>query len=269
MKFLKRLDVKNNKVLMGLLTLLFLGSAVQTAAILKTQNDIQNKNLSAQLSQTQDCLNIAHEFNTSEPLTSIAPNEYVFKVYMNVKNNCSYPVSVITPYDLHLGETIDALKFGRFEVLGQNNSPSYIANPTSPEYGINILTEYLQCLLCESSVTNVYASPAGRDGTFRAFSIGAGQTRLMAYWVISTLPDNPGYLLRVRPMNISWFRQSANSDGVITSPEIRSQNLGRSLSGELATDFIRVQNIPGSGMTELDEKNPVKPEVKDVNTKVQ
>jgi len=270
MKLKKHLDLKNSKVLMGLFALLFMGSVAQTGAILKTQQPSRSvANQTAQVTTIQNCISVSHDYNTSEPLLS-SEDQYLFRAYMNITNNCGYSIRIVNPMGLHLENPITNLKSGRVETLGQNNTPVVIPNLTSSEYGINTYAELLDCMLCQPSETNEYVSPAGRNGSLRAASLESGQSRTFAYVFLASVPNNPSYLFRLRPLNLKWFRTSALSDGIVQSSEIQTLNFGRAQSAELATDFIRIQQAGGgSGLIEQDVKNPIKTEVKDLSTKVQ
>ncbi len=260
MRLLKKLDIKNNKVMMGLLSLLFIGSLVQTSAILNVQQKIKNSDQSAQVfpgprpadSYAQrTCLEVEHKYNYNKIISTDYGHYLEFDSYFNIKNICSYNVSIL---NLKGNSTrnyladFDVSGFQKLNSLGEfeyHNQFSTVDGILASTYNSNNSTglEFVACLDC---VNLGSASFSGFSGQY--FTIPSGQTKSATFTAAIRLPNGTPYSIshgfRVLLEKIKYARSSNLSDGIISENEIIIHNFSEEEKNAFAHDMTRYELAP-------------------------
>ncbi|MEZ4210726.1 MAG: hypothetical protein R3B39_00270 [Candidatus Paceibacterota bacterium] len=220
MRLLKKLDIKNNKVMMGLLSLLFIGSLVQTSAILNVQQKIKNSDQSAQVTR-RTCLEVEHKYNEDKMnyYSNEEGNPYRYSnfiSYFSVKNKCTFDVRIIS-------DAKDFTNFGGFKLFDaqyRNSAGEFVSRPDNSTILIDVVAnENIVCLDCNDTyIYNYYADPF----VVTTYLIPAGATK--QFQVIANFTSNSQFVelqnLRMTLDHISYIRTSALTDGNITENEI-------------------------------------------------
>ncbi len=258
MKSIKHLDIKNNKVLLGLFSLLFLLVTAQTAAILSTQDKVDSNSQTSQVISSSGCISISPTYNFDEPMffgegsTNTPGNFYSFSMHYRITNNCLYPIKIVDPASLHTSLPIQNLKNTGLQIFNSVSEASPIAvnDFLNNSYNIKAVGEIIDCYQCGSGAQTFHSSSVGNNGQVRVFSLAAGQTKAMNADVRFELPDNPSYIFRATLKNIKWFRDSALSDGSVSASEISTSSFHPSVVNNNASDYVRIYHGPTfSGLT--------------------
>lgn len=251
------LDVKNHKVLFGLLSLLFVTSIVQTSAILKseTPDDTQV----AQVTSSGSCVTIDHNYNQlfSNPFLMAdatgtpRPDDYTYTLNVNITNGCPRPINIIDPDSLntHVGGK-GGVSVSDFSYFGADLLIGGIV-PVSPLsgnfYGITPIYELGTCTNCGQGSFQYQFSPLGththqNQPALRVYTVPVGQTRNFDLSVAVGVPhstENAGWL-RARLLRLKWFYTSAYADNLVNANEIKTLSLSSSQQEEFATDWAIV-----------------------------
>ncbi len=266
MKLLQRLDIKNNKVLMGLLSLLFIGSAVQTSAILNIQgkvSDNQNAQVLNPISRT--CLTVSHKYNEDSIDYFTNENSEInrfsnFISYFSVRNRCTYDVRILKLYK-------EFTNFGGFDLFNaeyRNSLGEFVTRPDDTTiFGGAVSSENVNCIDCVNSVIYNYFAEPFNTGTYL---IPAGQTRdfsFVANFTSSQFTELQN--LRMVLSHIDYVRSSDVDDGNITESEVRKHRFSASEKKLHAHDLVNVVPHPVVGSDGL----IMKPTTKPTETKVE
>lgn len=266
MKLLKKIDIKNNKVLLGLFALLFMGSAAQTLAILSSQ---QKSAQSAQVlnyptlnnSNQNGCLEFTYNYNRVEPF--LIPSEdigdgfsqYLFKTVGDFKNTCSYPINILNSSGLSPrymsvpddnegeGGRVTELVYEGLQILG-SYEPQNI-ELSNDLYHLTASQELFGCYAGVSDCTQssqMVSTPSSysNDGQIQTFRLNPQQSYKMVINSIIVAPDNFPYPFRTKLKIVKWARSSSLSDGVLSVNEIEEKRFTATESNLYAHDFIRV-----------------------------
>jgi len=252
MKFIKNLDIKNNKVLLGLFALLFVGSIAQTHAILKTRSELNNGQ-SAQVisagslspnspSSSSNCLRVSPISSVTETLfTNPEIKNYIYYMNWSVKNICKFAINVVNPYVYHQGEggILTSLINTEVQVIDSVNNPINI-NVANNTYGIQGVTEAFLCISCESGAVTNHSYPEGFFEQIPTFNFDSEQTRNIKIFVNLSVPDNTSAFIRTRLKSLFYFRSStALADNIIQNSEIVTASFPNSFSNPTATSYFR------------------------------
>lgn len=251
MRLLKKLDIKNNKVMMGLLSLLFIGSLVQTSAILNVQQKVKKSDQSAQVFPgprpadpyaQRTCLEVEHKYNKNSIRFMNSGHDLEFESYFNIKNICSYNVSVINLVDnINYFRDFEFSGFqqlnslGEFEYYDEIDPVDILVSTYNADNPI--ATENILCLSC---VNYGYASFSGMLKTY--YTIPAGETKLVSFNTGIQVPNGTPYSIardfRVLLEKIKYARSSNLSDGIISENEIIIHNFSEEEKNTFVHDMI-------------------------------
>lgn len=264
MKLIKKIDLKNSKVLLGLFALLFMGSVAQTAAILETQYSLDQSGQKAQVISPTTCITATHSRNLIEPFFYgdtgvLTGNQYSYQMFFRIKNICSYDIKVVNPTSYDTPQpTLPSLKNTSVQIMNNLGSPVSLDISNNVQ-NIRALSELLTCPGCESGATSVHTYPTSPSGnnSISVVNLAAGQSRNISMFVIVDVPDNTSELIRVKLNKLNWFRSdTALSDGIVQDSEITGTSFTSAFSNTTATSYLRAAHSPDySGMMGDGTKN--------------
>ncbi len=235
----------NNKVFMGLFSLLFILSALNTSAILSMTEPAVTQNQGAQVSATaskDNCLEVTHKYNRDYMFNNVSSNYFVFGTDMNfdVKNRCAFGVGIIKPsvYASNNGNLAN-VKLQTVNVLGDIYD---LDSSLFQGHGLSNAWEIATCIGCNSGEIINYQSVGGMA---QVFLIAAGQTKRISWssGLVSAI-DVP-HLFDFVLDNIKYVRQTALTDGVISQNEIMTKQFTQAEKKNHMGDFL--QHLPSLG----------------------
>lgn len=250
MKLLKHLDTRNNKVMLGLFSLLFVVTAVHTNAILRMTTP-ETANQSAQVSlANNNCIQVNPGFNYTRVYNSIelpqnsTPYFKVTTTFFNIKNVCPYDVYIIGSQSLNRVATPEfSHVYTSLQKIGWQNQPETITIPSnlfgqpSSDF-MELLEAYGTPSPIEIISPNVATSANGRLASYK---IEPNQT---IDFILSNKhpynPNSPVSAVRVSMNKLKWFNQSAAQDNIIVPKEVRTYNFPASLQQSMASDVLDV-----------------------------
>lgn len=251
----KHLDLKNNKVLLVLFSLLFLTTAVHTLALIRVEDRSNQpaqvvKSDGGGLTLASSCVSVAKEYNKffSNPFEPIVAYDYTSYLDLNITNNCAYPISVINPATLNTNSApgvLATVSYTGVDYLDNLDHPAAVALPSN-NLGITPSFEIGTCFGCPNGATQYRASPVGTYpyqgvNSIESFTIPVGQTRRFELDLGINVPDTNFMLwLRTKPTKIKWFYDSAYGDGIISAGEIQTKTFTAAEQKVLATDYVMV-----------------------------
>lgn len=269
MKFIKKMsDFKNQKVLLGLFSLLFIGSIVNTGAILKNQAGHQTAQVAQVKTSTltdpslaRGCLTTSPSYNQlfSNPFDIGNPLDYSFFVGMNITNNCTRPVNIIDPSTLTsqgkngILDQVSYMKLDRLD--GATNSPVNITLPGN-NFGVEPYSEAAICLNCPSGSISYRFSPVGTyyeyqaiQPSVRTFPLAVGETKSFQFLLEVSVPHSSdfGWWLKAKPAKFDWFYNSAYADNIVLESEIRTHEFSTLAQETMSTDYLLVAQDGADG----------------------
>jgi hypothetical protein len=264
MKFIKKMsDFKNEKVMFGLFAVLFMGSIVQTGAILKSQSVSQVAQVKTSTltdaSLARGCLTTSPSYNQlfSNPFDVGNPVDYTFFVGMNITNNCARPVNIIDPSTLNSQDKNGVLNQVSYMTLdrldGATNLPVNISLPDN-NFEIDPYAEIVNCVNCPSGSISYRFSPVGtyyyqNATSVRTFPLAIGETRSFQFLLDVSVPHSSGFgwWLKAKPFQFNWFYDSAYADNVVLESEIKTHEFSSLAQEAMSTDYLIVSQDGADG----------------------
>ena len=249
MKFIKKMsDFKNQKVMFGLFAVLFMGSIVQTGAILKSQSS----NQAAQVTVANtNCLQVTPKYNYTSVNNNIAITDQssefnnIINIQFKVKNVCSYNIYVVSPQTINRVATPDfSHSYTSLQRLGWQNMPETIT--TLGEYFPQPVNDFAE-IMSAQSVGQVFTTSAPDVSTHStqqvtSYRISPNQTRDFTLMNVLPFNYNFGPTLRLTIGSLKWSNQTAIQDNLIVPKEVKTYSLPTSLQDSIATDFLTIYN---------------------------
>ncbi|MEZ4114259.1 MAG: hypothetical protein R3B65_02335 [Candidatus Paceibacterota bacterium] len=248
MKSSKHIDLKDHKVLLGLFSLLFIGSMVQTGAILKFSQSNQQVSQVLLSGSTKYCVSATHLYNQSEffhigPEGSQPGDYYRFRGNYRLKNNCNFGVKI-----LDTNQTSQDIT--KVQGLSWNGSPADLSLtdttvfPNS-QWAPSESLDCLNCFLPSDSAQSYTASFSPLSPTVNAFSLAPGQerdyiiTRYVSVYDSNDFSNLYQNYIRVMVTGIKYFKDSALSDGVVSANEITTSQFTSAERERYVGDYVK------------------------------
>ncbi len=279
MKFKNKLNLKSEKVLLGLFALLFVSSFATTGFILKQDKvaNNANKNQLAQIGPdivgpealSRDCISLKPVERSTQVLFSFAPlflpdNAYFDKeTKFEITNTCRYDIKIIDPRTLrrrtpqeivfqnmapHTVMVLRDLVSQGIQIKSSSNGPYPYIDLQDSNTNISAIndTDKMNCQSCGANGTASYFSLLAQDGesTLKTYNLNAGETKQFVMIAQLNIPENSTFRFRVTLRNVKWLRASDALDNYITEEEVKTHVLSLEESDLLASDFISIQHVP-------------------------
>ncbi len=258
MKFIKKMsDFKNQKVMFGLFAVLFMGSIVQTGAILKSQSSNQAAQVLLNSGPTKSCLSVTHLYNQSEffhngPDFSPPGDYYRFRGAYRIKNNCAFGVKILDTdqYSQNIAKLQGLSWSGNPVDLNLTDETVFPNSQWAP-------AETVDCLNCFSPSDSAQSYPVSSQSspTINAFPLSSGQERDYIVTKYVSVYDSNDFsnlyqnYIRVMVNEIKYFKDSALSDGVVSSSEVATSLFTSSEKEMYVGDYVKfIHNGDYSGM---------------------
>jgi hypothetical protein len=253
MKLRKHLNLKSEKVLIVLFALLFATTSVHTLAIVRGSQP-------AQVTSIGSCVQVvSHKYNQffsnpfdANPSAELRKDDYLYKISLDIKNNCTRPVSIINPGSMSQfypkSESIRQINSFALENLGPAGTPENVSMAPGNFYGIDYSAEYGLCVSCGSGSMVYRLSPLGVDTqpaglSIATYNIPVGQTRTFEFGLSIGLPhsasDFASGWLRAKLKSFKWtYTNSYQNDGFVMANEIQTVSLSSAQQESFATDYV-------------------------------
>lgn len=257
MKFKNRLNLKSEKVLLGLFALLFVSSFATTGLLLK-QNKVAS-NSKTQLAQvvdisntnptrvSQGCLTVTHKNNQAN-LSFLGDSEtypgnfYQLRFNFSIKNICNDTVSVIDSVSINEALSRPQLSFFTGEPIDISfTDSSYFPQDNTPYSSIAAQQSFCaNCFPGPSPLSYSTSAAIANSPQILGYEIPAGQARDFSFDTSVMLYDNNNLSnIRLVIDKIRYFKRGAMNDNNLTSNEILSYVFTSEERNEYAGDFIK------------------------------
>ena len=245
---MKKSKITEKRILIGLISLLFVVTFVHTIGILKVTENVELSKSAAGAQKAQaflptasnPCLSFVPITNTMSVNGNNPDITLYYNLYYNIKNNCSYGIRILDPFTLTGQASVPSMTnvVSKFQVNDAQLNPVDVTSLNS--YGLQLSLERLLCDNCSA----LGFVPSAVGGTVNSmtpsvglYSLPAGATKRFNYWVgLST--DSYTQFVRVSPKAIKWVKDSDLSDFNVTASEIKTFNMSSAFSNSLAGDYL-------------------------------
>ncbi len=243
---MKKMNLKNQKVLIGLMSLLFVTSFVHTKAIVGIGKSAVSEPAQVISANSNNCLQVGSAYNFLEDYKSDSyppGNVHTFTIYLNIRNVCGNTVHIMNSASMNqynkLGQVtnLTGVSLQTFNSVAPL-SPIEIL-PGQTNYPITIYNESVRCLDCVGGEALYYTSPVGTQGNVNAFTLNAYQGKVFELSMVTATPIDNLLLYRVVPKKIKWFHQNALSDSIVSATEVKTTAFSSADQLNLATDYLR------------------------------
>ncbi len=277
MKFKNKLNLKSEKVLLGLFALLFVSSFATTGFILKQDKvaNNANKNQLAQIGPDtppfttvgSSCLiidsisgrrtNLQHVVDESNNIDDI---QILNRNFFSVKNDCDFPIRLLSPNSLNtlVGQGGNSYYTGFSNHLVQTEDPDNYPRGAINITDFNVFPSFVksngEILVCDNCLTPnpgifINNSYVPNNSTVASYELQPSETKQFHFFTSVRFPhDSSLYYdsVRMLPVNLKWFKTaSVESDNYLSLNEIKTRTFSENEKNMFANDFIRMDELLG------------------------